>query len=182
MAQGEAHSSGERASSLLGWGSGLRSREPGNTARSPLTRPRAHPRSGRQKAFPAGAVGQSQELLLPRKPRAARRLVSVTAAAAGDKQQVCTGGPQGRATRRPTPRSSGCQTGSLQCGEQGHPRHPESKNKPGDATAGTNFLPGPTASGSDLTSCCAPKMVTDPPTPCKALPLTPTPPDAPLFT
>lgn len=51
----------------------------------------------------------------------------------------------------------------LRCGEQGHPRHPESKNKPGDATAGTSFLPAPTASGSDLTSCRAPPQEADPP-------------------
>lgn len=38
------------------------------------------------------------------------RPVSVTAD--GDKQQVCAGRPPGRATRRPTPRSSECQTGS----------------------------------------------------------------------
>lgn len=59
----------------------------------------------------------------------------------------------------------------LQCGEQGHPRHPESKNKPGDATAGTSFLPAPMASGSDLTSCRTPKMLTPP----QPLPLPPHP-------
>lgn len=37
---------------------------------------------------------------------------------------------------------------------QGHPRHPESKNKPRDATReGTSFLSAPIPSGSDLTSC-----------------------------
>ena len=39
-----------------------------------------------------------------------QRPVSVTAD--GDKQQVCAGRPPGRATHRPTPRSSECQTGS----------------------------------------------------------------------
>lgn len=163
---------------------GARSPQQGAWEHSPVPphRPQGTPTQWPAEGPPSrGAVGRSEELLLPRNPRAARRLVSVTATAAGGQTTGVHGRPTGRATRRPTPRSSGCQTGSLQCGEQGHPRHPESKNKPGDATAGTSFLPGPKASGSDLTSCRDPQDGNHPP-PHKALPLTPPPPDAPLFT
>lgn len=73
------------------------------------------------------------------------------------------GGLPGRATRRPTPCSSECQTGSSGVGSrQGHPETPlkvKTSHVTPQGEEGTGFLPALVASSPDLTSWRTPKAL-----------------------